>query len=371
MKVTLLSSFNPKVASAGGVRPYVESISRYLQSAGIGCMTIVAGSTRSSEGDCLQIPVRRFGSSAYWLAALFANIGSLPIPSDSIIHGQRPDDLLPFVLSGTGKAWVCTLHGNPSRGIRERGRPFVYGAYAAMEAVVLRIADRIIFVDWANASAYLQRYPWLEGRFDVIPNGVNMDLFKPEDKLGARHKWGFTGTVFLYAGRLEPEKRVPEIVNAFRRLDRPDALLVIAGDGRESPAIAQAAKGLNVQMLGTVPRSEMPSLMNASDALVLYSTREGVPSVALEALACGLPVIATPAGALPDLVIGCKTGFLVTSQTDLTQAMQRICQQELVPAPSISQTVARYSWTELGPTLVRAYSRAEQSAQSHGADRAL
>jgi len=322
MKVTLVGGFSPDVASAGGVRSYVESLSRYLESVGIPRVTVVSGKTLRTGGERCSVPVRKVGSTAHWLAALVANLRSLPIPIDSIIHGQRPDDLLPFLTSGIGRARVCTLHGNPLRGMSERRGRAIYAGYALMEATILRWTDRVVFVDATSAEQYVQRYPWLDGRVEVIPNGVDTDLFKPSDKQAAKRKWGFDGTTLLYAGRLQPEKRVVEVVRAFRDLDPRDCLLVIAGEGRERPLIEESAKGL-------IPRSEMPGLMNASDALVLYSTREGLPSAVLEALACGVPVIVTPVGALPDVVRVGENGFFVSSRAELKDAMGRVCRGEL------------------------------------------
>jgi glycosyltransferase involved in cell wall biosynthesis len=363
MKVTLLSGLSPEVESAGGIRSYVESLSRYLRNVGIPCLNIVSGSAQRIGDEWCSIRVRKFGSTAHWLAALVVNLRSMPIAEDSIVHAQRPDDLLPFVLAGIGRVRVCTLHGNPLRAIIDRGSRAISAGYAITEAAVLRRTDRVVFVDSENASQYLRRYPWLDGRSEVIPNGVDTDLFRPSDRSEAKRKWGFDGTIFLYAGRLQPEKRVAEIVRAFGDLDRRDCSLVLVGDGRDRPLVEEAADGLRVRFLGTVPRSQMPSLMNASDALVLYSTREGLPSVVLEALACGIPVITTPVGAVAEVIRDSETGFLVTSKSELSKAMERVCQGEAADSSAISRTVRPYSWNELGPLVLKAYSRAVKSAE--------
>jgi glycosyltransferase involved in cell wall biosynthesis len=255
------------------------------------------------------------------------------------------------------------MHGNPLQAINERRSPSTYASYALIEDAVLRRTDRVVFVDAKTASQYVRRYPWLDGYVEVIPNGVDTSLFKPLDKFSAKQKWGFNGTVLLYAGRLEPEKQVSEIVRTFGELGREDCSLVVAGGGRDKPLIEGASTGLNVRFLGSVPRSEMPSLMNAADALIMYSTREGLPATVLEALACGVPVVVTPVGVLPDVVRSGENGFFASSRAELKEAMEKMLRGDFSDRASIRRTILRYSWEELGPRIVQAYARAER----HGA----
>ncbi len=362
MHVTLVGGYDDRVPSSGGVRPYVDSVARYLEGAGIPHLEVVSSGKLEFGIHRLAFPVRKPRSTLNFIGSLSANLRRLPIPWDTIVHVQRPDLMLPFLLGATGKARVCTIHGNPLEGIRERAGPGIFAGYALLEAHVLRRTDLVIFVDSVNASAYLQRYPWLEGRIEVIPNAVDTNVFRTADRGAAKAKWGFEGTVFLYAGRLQPEKRVIEIVRAFRELRGHDVSLAVAGVGRDAPAIAEEARAADVRMLGPVAREQMPSLMNASDALLLYSTREGMPTVVLEALASGLPVITTPVGAVPDVVKEGKSGFLVTSRAGLTEAMERIRNGELRPSDAISRMVRQYSWDLVGPSLLGAYSKAAQAA---------
>lgn len=364
MEVTLVAGFSPEVASAGGTRAYVESLSRYLNIAGVPHLTVGSSTILRIGKDWCSVPVKKFGSTGHWLAALSINLSLLPISEDSIVHVQRPDDLLPFLLAGIGSVRVCTIHGNPLQGMNERRCLAVSTAYSVLEAAILRRIDRVVFVDDGNASQYLQRYPWLNGRMEVIPNGVDTTFFTPSDKAMAKRRWGANGTAFLYAGRLDPEKRVTEVVQAFRALDKKDCSMLIAGDGRDMPMVRELSEGLPVRFLGTVERAEMPSLLNASDAVILYSAREGLPSVVLEALACGVPVIATPVGAIPEVVRSGETGFIVRNRLELKQAMASVCRGELTASSSIPEAILPYSWKELGPRIIQAYRRAERKGKT-------
>jgi len=234
----------------------------------------------------------------------------------------------------------------------------VFVGYAALENILLHRAARVIFVDSPTARTYLARYPWLRDVSDLVPNPVDTTIFSPTDKVLAKRAWGFQGTTFLYAGRLEAEKRVREIVRAFREIGTGDVQLVIAGEGRDRMAVEREAQGANVLFLGTIERSQMPGLMNAVDAVVLYSTREGLPSTVLEGLACGIPAITTAAGALPDVIKDGENGFLVSSHTDLVNAMRSICKGDVIDGSSITNTVEPYSWSRLGPRILRSYADA-------------
>ncbi len=355
MHVTLVAGYNQDGPRAGGVRSYVEALAHVLDDAGIPHLTIVSGSSLEIGDDWCSIPVRKQGSSAQVLASLCVNLRALPIPGDSTIHAQRPDDLLPFLIRGVGSSWVCTLHGSPLEGIRESKGPLTYGMYAYLEATLLRRTDRVIFVDKIAAAHYSGRYPWLGGTAAVIPNAVDTKLFRPLDKARERRKWGFTDVTYLYAGRLDAEKRVVQLVKAFRSLGRSGITLVIAGDGPERILVEREAHGAPVRILGSIPRNQMPSLMNAVDAVVLYSSREGLPSALLEALACGVPVIATPVGAVPEIVRSGENGFLVSSESELQKAMGDFAEGKLRFSGSMVESARPYSWNEVGPKILGVY----------------
>ncbi len=355
MHVTLVGGYYRDPSSAGGIRAYVESLGRYLDNVGISHLKILTGPEFQVGRDWCTIPVARRGSSAQMLASLCVNLRSIPIPQDSVVHAQRPDDFLPFWLAGLGSRWVCTLHGDPMAGVREGKNRAVSSVYAALEAVLLRRADKVIFVDDFTPAHYLTRYPWLRRMSSVIPNAVDTAVFFPIDRAEVRLKWGFVGPTFLYAGRLDREKRVPAIVRTFRSLGSPDATLVIAGDGRERDLVFEAARGARVRMLGPIPREAMPSLINAADAVVLYSTREGLPSIVLEALACGIPVVAPPVGAIPEVVRDGVNGFLVKTEEELREAMREVGEFRLARTGDIPKSIARYSWLEVGPKVVDLY----------------
>jgi glycosyltransferase involved in cell wall biosynthesis len=117
------------------------------------------------------------------------------------------------------------------------------------------------------------------------------------------------------AARLVPIKGLLDLIHAFRivRADAPDALLEIAGSGSERRRLEREIDALG--LAGTVKflgwRTDLSQLLQSWDIFVLASFDEGFGIAALEAMAAGLPVVATAVGGVPELVSDGKTGFLV------------------------------------------------------------
>jgi glycosyltransferase involved in cell wall biosynthesis len=154
---------------------------------------------------------------------------------------------------------------------------------------------------------------------------------------------------FLFIGRLVEQKDLPTLLAALREVVGAD--LCIAGSGPLRPALEREAADLPVRFLGEVEHARVPELMRGCRALVLCSTHEGVPNVVLEALAHGRPVIATPVGAIPELVRDHHNGRIVPvgDPEALAQALRDLCDdatwQRLADATRAS--VAAFAWPAL------------------------
>jgi len=159
-------------------------------------------------------------------------------------------------------------------------------------------------------------------RRKVLPicNGVDTYRFCPGGRQVARATLGIgperivIGTV----GRLDPVKDQAGLLRAFSRIaDDPRALLLIAGEGpcRAELEATVSALGLDgrVRLLGE--RDDVPHVLAAMDVFVLCSIGEGISNTILEAMATGLPVVATRVGGNPELVVDGNTGFLVVPRS--------------------------------------------------------
>jgi len=178
-------------------------------------------------------------------------------------------------------------------------------------------------------------------KITVIPNGVDTARFAP---LPDKSVLGLAAGVPVIGcmTKMRPKKNLPLLVDAFAIVQRalPQARLVIVGDGAERPTlvahIQRLGLGESVQLLGL--RRDVPELMNAFDVVALSSTTEAAPLAILEAGACGVPVVATAVGELPDMVIEGITGFLVPSGDSAALAARLL---EVLQDPALRQKMGQ------------------------------
>ena len=210
-------------------------------------------------------------------------------------------------LSGTPV--VATLH-NTQR------RSGVGPALQIAERWVLRnIVRRVIAVGWETARAHRELLG--ERAIDVIPNAVTEPrVLSARERAETRRELGVPdgAPLLISVGRLVPQKALSDLLRAFAQLpDHPVApQLRIAGRGRLEASLAreieQLGLGGRARLLGL--RSDVPRLLAASDLYVSSSHWEGLPISILEAMAAGLPVVATQVGDAPR-AIGVDSGVLV------------------------------------------------------------
>jgi glycosyltransferase involved in cell wall biosynthesis len=207
---------------------------------------------------------------------------------------------------------------------------------------------------------------------EVVPNGVDTDLFRPLDRAASRRELlgaGFENKfVAGYVGRLVPEKGLADMVHALRLCDPAVHLLFVgAGPMREElPALA-ARLGVaeRVTILPQQPLQALPRVMNALDALVLVSRttpswKEQFGRVIIEAHACGIPAIGSNSGAIPD-VVG-NGGMIVpeSSPAELAGALRNLATDPALCArmgqAGRERAVADCSWVSIARRMARIYS---------------
>src|SRR6202521_4145478 len=162
---------------------------------------------------------------------------------------------------------------------------------------VLRYATRVLHVD--------------VGTMTVIPNGVDLDRFYPaEDRSNDE-----SGKIVVFVGRLIFNKGPQYLLSAAPRvLERhPDARFVFVGDGPMADELRATthATGLDGAVEFTGVTDDVPRVLRRADVVVRPSLSEGMPLTVLEAMACGLPVVASTVGGNPEIVRDGITGFLV------------------------------------------------------------
>ena len=192
-------------------------------------------------------------------------------------------------------------------------------------------------------------------KIHVLYNGVDRIMFRgqtPENSDQNSDRRLLTADrlpVLLYVGRLSPEKGVADLLRSIPLLPMPVRLNVI-GNGSQRAELQQLATGLKldgiVNWLGWKKPEEVPAFMAEADLLCLPSHMEGVPNVALEAFACGLPVVGTRVGGIPEIITE-TTGLLAEPKNPasfaaaLTRALQTAWD-----AAAIRRHAARFDWSE-------------------------
>jgi len=195
------------------------------------------------------------------------------------------------------------------------------GIIRMLTNIVYRIlypkADMVIHVSQEAASDLERKYNWEQGRVKVAFNPIINEQLVSHTNNGTVHTWFGPGQppVILGAGRLISDKNFSLLIDAFSKVRRQiDSRLIILGEGPERPLLEKKISGLNLQedvaLAGYVDNPF--DYMKQASVFVLSSKREGLPSVLIEALACGVPVVSTkcPSGPAEILEFG-KYGELV------------------------------------------------------------
>jgi glycosyltransferase involved in cell wall biosynthesis len=145
----------------------------------------------------------------------------------------------------------------------------------------------------------------------IVQNGVDVDRFAPVDSAAFRERHGLSETETLvgYTGRHGFEKRLPDVVEAVDGMD--EVTVVFGGDGPARPELERLARerGVDARFLGFLPREELPAFYSALDVFAFPSPVETQGLVALEAIACGTPVVGVREGALCDTIDDGVTGY--------------------------------------------------------------
>ena len=277
-----------------------------------------------------------------------------------IVHGQHVW-ILPSLAVGYGIPLVLTAHGTDLMGF-DRWPSMRHFAKRAMDA-----CKSVISISKDNCVLLEERFPEHKEKIVMMRNGYDPGVFYPEtitrkevlDGYGVPETDYEGKKIVSFAGKLANFKGVDILLDAAKMYEdkEPKTLTLIVGDGDERDKLHAQAKDLDlkaVRFLGNVNQEALRHLYNIADVSLVPSRREPFGLVAIEAMACGIPVIATNQGGLPDFVND-SVGALVEPENavDLAETIMRtLDREEKTDMAAWRKEIASYARTHYAQDMI-------------------
>jgi D-inositol-3-phosphate glycosyltransferase len=376
----------PGSGDSGGMNVYVREMVSSLAQAGVECTTY-------TRADRAGLPVEVLVEPGHRVVHIEAGPYHLPKEALADIIDEFTDGVLEHLDAGGGTdvvhanywlsgvvahrlkhvldiPFVSTFHtlarvkaegGDPEPAWRDRA-----------EAEIITCADAICVSCTEEERQFRRLYGDPRGRIEIVAPGVEHAFFAPGDQAGARAALDLPidRPVLLFVGRIQPLKGPDVAIRALAALGRPDALLLAVGGASGAEGDGEMARALElvadlglqdqVRFVQPQPHHILSTYYRAADVVLVPSRSESFGLVALEAAACGIPVVASAVGGLLTLVDDGETGFLVSGRTpeEFAKAIARILDE---PALAASMSVAsagrarHYTWSFAAARLRRLY----------------
>jgi glycosyltransferase involved in cell wall biosynthesis len=235
----------------------------------------------------------------------------------------HPDVLMTYNWGGTDAIWLGKLAGIDKIIHSEHGLNFDETSKTlwkrdSFRFLVYRLASMLITVSHEFKNIIHRRYRIDERWIKIVANGVNADYYSPDfaERMRRRNELGFSDNDFvvIFSGRLDPVKNFDLLLSIFEYCHSVDQnmKLLIIGDGPERGRIEQlcSMKGIGRDVVLLGEKREVLPFLRVADVFLLTSFREQMPLTILEAMAVGLPVVASRVGEIPNMIVNGREGFL-------------------------------------------------------------
>ncbi len=260
---------------------------------------------------------------------------------------------------------ITTIHGTDVH-------RFKFSLFKNLNAFVINHSDTCT----ANSSATSKIAQTVSDakKIEIVPMGVNTSFFKKHNKPGSiRDQYGIDGNVILFVGRLIDWKGIDYLINAMPRvIDAvPKTKLFIVGSGPLKSDFLKLSERLNIKksiiFIDAVVQSKLIDFYSLADIFVLPSIinnkgeTEGLGVVLLEAMACGVPVIGTDVGGIPDIIRDGKTGLLARQKDsdDLATKSIRLFSDERLKIKIVENGFnlieRKFTWDVISDRFIRIY----------------
>lgn len=240
--------------------------------------------------------------------------------------------------------------------------------YPFFESRLFSISKSVTAVSFSVANE-LRTYGLDIGRIAVVGNGVDEKTFTPVNNRESGQKY------VLYTGVLRARKGLFDLLDCAEQVCRvhPDVKFIISGTGPFFSKIEHEIqkRGLHdrVMLLGRVPRGKLIQLYQNATVHVVPSHYEGLPTVLLEAMSCGLPVVATNVGGNSDVIFSGKNGFLVPPKSPqaLSKVILKLLNDDKLRkeiGEAARKTIERsYTWDKIADNIQKCYEDMLQNCQ--------
>lgn len=377
----------PGSGDSGGMNVYVRELGSALSQAGLECTTYTRADDEGLPREVQVEPGHKVvhieaGPHHLPKAALpeitdefrrgvLDHIARTDVPD--VIHGNywlsgvvghhlKHELEVPFASTFHTLARVKAEGGDPEPSWRERA-----------EAEIIQCADAVCVSCVEEERQFRRLYGDVQGRVEIIAPGVERAFFAPGDQTGARAAIGIRPDVpvLLFVGRIQPLKGPDVAIRTLAELGRCDAQLVIVGgaSGEYGDVETDRAHALvdelglhdRVHFVDPQPHHILSTYYRAADVVIVPSRSESFGLVALEAAACGTPVVASAVGGLLSLVDDHETGRLIDGRDpyDYARAVASIIddrhRREAMGSAALERSRS-YSWGFAAARLRRLYS---------------
>ncbi|KDE98639.1 glycosyl transferase [Mycolicibacterium aromaticivorans JS19b1 = JCM 16368] len=328
--------------------------------------------TRRGETGSVE---RVLASAGYSVVSVAAGPGEFAEYLDAQWAVDRPDVAHAFSWrSGLSTRLAARAHGVPtvqtfrSLAIAEHRhdmRANTFDARSKMERLLARQSDRVV-ASCADELVDLMRLGRPRGQISTVPSGVDVDAFSTEGPIADRG----AGPRIVAVGKLLPHNGFSTVINALPGI--PGAEYVVAGslDGQAGAAEEHrrlrelaADRGVSdrLRFVGPVAHSDMPALLRSADVVTCTPWYDAFGLVSLEAMACGVPVVASAVGGMLDAVVHDVTGRLVTPRRprECAEAVTAILRDSFLRRSlglaGRDRARARFTWDRAAADSARVY----------------
>ncbi len=376
----------PGSGDSGGMNVYVRELVSALSQAGVECTTFTRADRDGLPAEVLVEPGHR---------VVHVEAGPHNLPKEALcdVTYDFREGVLDW-MSRNGRPdvihanyWLSGLVGHELK--HDLDAPFVTTFHTLArvkaeggdlepvwrdraEAEIIHCADAICVSCVEEEEQFRRLYGDPQGTIEIIAPGVQHAFFAPGVQAGARRAIGVAPgrPMLLFVGRIQPLKGPDVAIRTLAELERPDAELVIVGgaSGGEGDAESTRARALvdelglhdRVRFVAPQPHHILSSYYRAADVVLVPSRSESFGLVALEAAACGIPVVASAVGGLLSLVVDGETGRLIDGRdpSDYAKAVDELLDDERLRRSMGEAAVERargYTWGIAAARLRRLY----------------